>query len=359
MRPLNPVKKFAVLSSIFVTGLCLGLAFTIAYLLEHHMGEREWLDTAAFVRHQVDEHNLGPFFTEPRLRREPAEYKEVFKRLSSLPEVVRIKVWDREATVLWTDDERLIGRRFPENPELKQALAGRLSVELKTLRKAENVLERERFTQLAEIYVPIPSKPSGEIIGVVEVYMLPARLFAGIQRMRVLVWGIVITGGILLYGGLIPIVRRSYRKQLDLERSLREYSQHLEKISRHKSEFLANMSHELRTPMNAVLGFSELLAQQTYGPLTEKQSRYVDNIHKSGRHLLALISDLLDLSKVEAGKVELRPEPFELREALAVALAAIRPLAKAKGMQLSLQVDEGLSTLTADPLRFKQILYNL
>ena len=80
-----------------------------------------------------------------------------------------------------------------------------------------------------------------------------------------------------------------------------------EETSRHKSEFLANMSHELRTPLNSILGFSELLQAQTYGPLTEKQARYVTNIHTSGQHLLALITDLLDLSKVEAGKIELQP----------------------------------------------------
>ncbi|MBI3781607.1 MAG: PAS domain S-box protein, partial [candidate division NC10 bacterium] len=133
----------------------------------------------------------------------------------------------------------------------------------------------------------------------------------------------------------------------------------LEAASRHKSAFLANMSHELRTPLNSVLGFSELLQQQVHGPLTEKQARYLDNIHSSGQHLLALINDLLDLSKVEAGKIELRVQPFVLREALVAALSAIRCQADAKSLQLLLQVDEALSTLTADPLRFKQIVYNL
>jgi PAS domain S-box-containing protein len=132
-----------------------------------------------------------------------------------------------------------------------------------------------------------------------------------------------------------------------------------EEASSHKSEFLANMSHELRTPLNSILGFSELLQQQTYGPLNAKQNRYVANIHTSGLHLLALINDLLDLSKVEAGKIELRPETFEVQEALAAALAEIRPQAEAKILQLQLQTNETPSILTADPVRFKQILYNL
>jgi signal transduction histidine kinase len=152
----------------------------------------------------------------------------------------------------------------------------------------------------------------------------------------------------------------------ELERRVEERTRELQAanlqlvdVSRHKSEFLANMSHELRTPLNSILGFSELLAQQTYGPLTEKQARYVDNIHTSGHHLLALINDLLDLSKVEAGKLELHPQSFHLREALEAALHAIRLQAEAKRQLLHLQVADDLSAITADPIRVRQALYNL
>ena len=140
---------------------------------------------------------------------------------------------------------------------------------------------------------------------------------------------------------------------------LEEASRVAEEASRHKSTFLANMSHELRTPLHSILGFSELLAQQTYGPLTQKQARHVANIHSSGEHLLALINDLLDLSKVEAGKLELHPQSFHLREALEEALHVLCPQAEAKQQVLSLQVADDLSAITADPLRVKQILYNL
>jgi PAS domain S-box-containing protein len=132
-----------------------------------------------------------------------------------------------------------------------------------------------------------------------------------------------------------------------------------DEASRYKSEFLANMSHELRTPLNSILGFSELLQTKTFGPLNEKQDRLVKNVLVSGRHLLSLINDILDLSKVEAGRLELYPESFVLPEVLKTLLADIRPQAEGKGVQLDLQVDETLGLLTADPVRFKQILYNL
>lgn len=145
----------------------------------------------------------------------------------------------------------------------------------------------------------------------------------------------------------------------DRTRELKVTNVQLEAASRHKSEFLANISHELRTPLNAILGFSELLRDQAFGSVTEKQGRYIGHIHSSGKHLLALINDLLDLSKVEEGKIALRPEVFVLHEALTAALTEIRLQAEAKQLQIELQVDPALTTLTADPIRLKQIVLNL
>ena len=133
----------------------------------------------------------------------------------------------------------------------------------------------------------------------------------------------------------------------------------VEEASRYKSDFLANMSHELRTPLNSIIGFSDLLLAQSYGTLNEKQSRHAKNILTSGRHLLTLINDILDLSKVEAGRLELDPETFSLPETLQAVLTDIRPQAESKGVQLRLESEGSLNLLTADPVRFKQILYNL
>src|SRR5574337_1198741 len=142
-------------------------------------------------------------------------------------------------------------------------------------------------------------------------------------------------------------------------REMQEANGHLAEASRHKTAFLTNMSHELRTPLNAVLGFADLLCDQTFGPLTSKQARYANHIQTSGRHLLVLINDLLDLSRVEAGKLTLRLEPFALSEALSVAVYEIRPLADTKRLTIESDIDAAPITLTADPVRFKQIVYNL
>jgi signal transduction histidine kinase/CheY-like chemotaxis protein len=133
----------------------------------------------------------------------------------------------------------------------------------------------------------------------------------------------------------------------------------LEQASRMKSEFLANMSHELRTPLNAILGFSELLRDGLMGTLPGEQKTAVADIHNAGRHLLALINDVLDLSKIEAGKMSLEPEEIDVRELLDGALFIVREKAMAHRINLTLDAAAGLGAIAADVRKAKQILYNL
>jgi len=163
------------------------------------------------------------------------------------------------------------------------------------------------------------------------------------------------------------------KMNLDLERKVRERTQELEILNQKlkesnaellrannlKSEFLANMSHELRTPLNAVIGFSELLLDPGYGSLTGDQREYVADILSSGRHLLELINDILDLSKIEAGKMRLALDEFDLSEAVEEAMMTLRVEASRKEIALEARLDPALSSVVADRGKFKQILTNL
>ena len=139
---------------------------------------------------------------------------------------------------------------------------------------------------------------------------------------------------------------------------VRRANARLEEATRHKSEFLANMSHELRTPLNAIIGFSEILQDQAFGPLNQKQNRYVTNILTSGKNLLALVNDVLDLSKVEAGKMELSLENFDAQVAINDVLNIVMVMAEKKQIGLSLRTGDA-PQIKADRGKFKQILYNL
>jgi signal transduction histidine kinase/DNA-binding response OmpR family regulator len=133
----------------------------------------------------------------------------------------------------------------------------------------------------------------------------------------------------------------------------------LEAANRHKSEFLASMSHELRTPLNAIIGFSEVLLERLFGELNDKQEEYLRDILDSGRHLLALINDILDLSKVEAGHMEIELGRFSLPEALENGLTMVRERASRHGIALSLEVDPAIDVVEADERKVKQVVFNL
>ncbi len=140
---------------------------------------------------------------------------------------------------------------------------------------------------------------------------------------------------------------------------LQRLYQELESASRHKSDFLATMSHELRTPLNAIIGFSEVLHEQMFGELNERQLAYVEDVLAAGKHLLSLINDVLDLAKIEAGKMELELSEVEIPEVLSSAVSMHSERASRGGVELSLTTEPGEITISADGRRVRQIVFNL
>src|SRR5437764_4449447 len=167
-----------------------------------------------------------------------------------------------------------------------------------------------------------------------------------------------------IIGYLLIGTDNTARKQIEderkkLEQRLQQKNVELEEASRMKSEFLANMSHELRTPLNAIIGFSEVLGDGLIGNLTDQQKKFIGDIFSSGKHLLSLINDILDLSKVEAGKMILDLEPVQISSLFANSLSIIREKAGARRIQLKADAPAELGSIRADARKVKQIVYNL
>jgi PAS domain S-box-containing protein len=150
----------------------------------------------------------------------------------------------------------------------------------------------------------------------------------------------------------LQALQKQYTSELELR------NREIEQANRLKSEFLANMSHELRTPLHTVIGFAELLAEETTGPLNPSQKRFVNHIHKDAQHLLALINEVLDLSKIEAGRLQLNQEALDVGAVLEDVLSSIGPQGAAKSIEIETNIPVPVS-VNGDRMRVKQILYNL
>ena len=218
--------------------------------------------------------------------------------------------------------------------------------------------------------VAVPLKVEDRILGVLSVdnFRTERTLTAADQRLLTTVANQVATAiaNALAYQqieqlnvGLEEKVEERTEALRRQQETLQEMNLQLEIANRHKSEFLANMSHELRTPLNAVIGFSEVLLERMFGELNAKQAEYLDDILSSGKYLLSLINDILDLSKIEAGKLDLELGVVALRQLLEGSLVMVKERALAHGIALSLDMSDDLDTIMGDERKIKQILFNL
>jgi PAS domain S-box-containing protein len=175
-------------------------------------------------------------------------------------------------------------------------------------------------------------------------------------------WARVTTSRVLDHDGRLlgfSKVTRDRTERRKMELALHEKNIELQKTVEARGLFLANMSHELRTPLNGIIGFAEFLADEKPGPVSPKQKEYLEDILHSGRHLLHVINDVLDLAKVEAGKMELSSEAFSIAKAIDDVYAALELTAQKKLLQIRIQLDPDFDQVTLDRNRFKQVLYNL
>ncbi|MEQ9609208.1 MAG: ATP-binding protein [Kiloniellaceae bacterium] len=321
-----------------------------------------------FSNHIWDAHagflTTAHFLTPEAIRQHPetqAIRERLLTRLRDLA-ILKIKIYDLNGLTVFSSEPAQIGEDKSGNDGFLAARTGHLASEL-THRDSFSAFEQtvENRDVLAS-YVPITSA-SGAIEGVFEVYYDVTTLLGDIERRQMLMQMVVGGTFLLLYLLLIFGVWRSerqtklhHRKNLDLARA----AARAEEASRLKSEFLATMSHELRTPLNAILGFSEILKSQLPTANKEETRReYADSIWLSGHHLLNIVDDVLDMSKVEAGEMVLEREPFDPVPLLESCLRLVEKQAENQSVTLDSNIAAALPAVHGDERRIKQVLINL
>ncbi|HEV8677173.1 MAG TPA: ATP-binding protein [Methylomirabilota bacterium] len=366
------VTRFAILCLVCVVTLALVMGFALSYLLTHAVSEWEWENTAAFTRRSVELLGLEALFTAGLDPSAQARWgAEISRLFAGLPEVVRLKVWDRRAAVLWSDEPQLIGRRFLDNQELQIALEGKVAVEVKSLRGTEHLFERGKFPTLAEIYVPIFAKNTGEVIGVVEVYKRPVRLLTTISRGRLVIWGISLAGALALYAVLLPLVRQVYGREIQeqtllaqakkLEADVAARTQDLERQSEQllqaqKMEAVGllagGVAHDFNNLLTVILGRSGLLAERLAPE--DPLRRHAELVQTTAARAAALTQQLLAFSR----KQVLQPQVLDLNTIVSGAGKMLRRLI-GEDIRIVTVLDPRLARVKADLPQLEQVILNL
>lgn len=244
------LRQFAILSLLVIGLVILALSLMLSHYLRKDLLEREWMTTADYVRTQILSHLDPGDLAAPQDDEAQARFDTLYQQIVRMPEIFRIKVYDPNMTVVWSDEPRLIGQRFPGNSHLEAALAGRTMVNLESRGgKEENVSERSVFARVVEVYVPIVFPGASRVAGAVEVYKMPQQVFASIRKGQLTVVGTVLACGVLLYVSLFWIVRRAAHH-------LGEQHQALE----HRSQELAVANQELRGVQGQLLEAERMAA---------------------------------------------------------------------------------------------------
>ena len=356
--------RFSVLCLFSVVVLALAMGFALSSLLTSAVSEWEWQNTAALVTREVKTGRLDAIFMTsggPEARARLGH--RLSRALTTLPEVVRAKVWSPEAEILWSDEPHLIGQRFAGNEELKEALAGKVEVEIKQLDKSEQRYERRRFSTLAEIYVPIFAD-DGRVLGVVEVYKTPDRLLKTIRWSRIVIWAISLAGGALVYVVLLPLFTQVYRRQVEdetlrrhasrLEREVEERTQQLLQAQKMQAVGLlaGGIAHDFNNVLTVIFARAQLLL---FHPGSNGVGReQAESIMDAAQRASSLTRQLLTFSRKEV----LQRRPVDLN---AVILEMARMLRRLIGEHITVVTDLGGHTryVNADRAQLEQVLLNL
>ncbi len=371
--------RFSILSFFCVIVMALIMSVALSSLLTRAVTEWEWENTAALARHQVKLSGLETLFTAPPGPDTRERWRnELASLFTELPEIVRVKVWDLNAAVLWSDEERLIGQRFPGNEELERALAGRVEVAIKRLTKHEQSYERRRFATLAEVYVPIFSPAGGQVVGVVEIYKTPDRLFAAIRWGRIVIWTISFGGGLALYVVLLPLVQQVYGRQVrdetfqahtsKLEREVAEQTQELkEGLAERKrveealrqaqkmeavGRLAGGVAHDFNNLLTVILGRSQLVLDTVRSEPSIHHN--VELIQSSAARAAELTQQLLAFSRRQV----LAPRVLDLNAIVADMEKILRRLI-GEDVDLVTVPDPTIGCVRADPGQIRQVIMNL
>ena len=358
-------RQFAVLSLIVTALITAALSWVLTRALRADLLEREWAVTADFIRTEAFFH-LGPAdFVAPPTPAAAERFRAFYKQTAMLPEIVRVKIYDADMAVVWSDESRLVGQRFPDNPHLARAIAGRTTVNIKPRgeRTGENVYEGETSASLVEVYVPIVFPGRSGVAGVVETYKVPAQVFANIRRGQLTVVTTALAGGAFLYLSLIWIVRRAARRideqhaALDhRNRELRAVQAQLLEAERLAAigEVVAAVAHGIRNPLANIRASAQVATLDRQDP-GDPTTRHLTNVMSEVDRLETRLRQLLQFVR----PAEPREERLDVNAVLRGAVELTAARIAARGLAVDERLDPQLPHVRGDAMLLEQVFLSL
>ncbi len=348
-KPFKLLHWFSILSFVSIALISVASAFLLSRFLTQNILQGDAEVTMAFVQSTAREENLASYFKGGNTEKTKDVFTDFFNRISTMPEVVRVNVYDLEGTVIWSDDKRMIGHRFMPNPELILALSGELVVESGTSGKplkAEHVFDQE-VPFFAEFYFPIWNKGESDVMGVFEVYKVPVMLFSAIKRGNRLIWSSAVMGGFFLYASLFWIVRRASNVMQVQQEKLVE-SEKLTVVG----DLTSAVIHGIRNPLASMRSSAEV-ALDTDAPSWLHQT--AREMTLEGDRLAASIRELQAYSEMSEGTYESIP----FNEFLKSTLEPLEKWLKQYEINLRLDLQAPTSKIDADEEPLRQVFTSL
>ena len=350
----------------FYSFICIGITtaalwFIVSNYLINQILQREWKTTAELVRADVKEYLSAEDFKTKDRQSVGHRFDELLHHITLIPDIVRFKVYNSQSVVIWSDDKRLVGRSFPDDSDLQEALRGKVVADVSSLTKKENVFEHDSFQRAVEIYIPIYSENTKELLSVMEIYKRADAIYQDIREARIVVLLGALGGGLLLYVSLFAIVRQAARQ-------INEQQEHLLKVQADLiasqrmaavGEMAAAVAHGIGNPLSSIRAAAQLARLDCHeccdSRLQEKTKGTLDSIIHQVDRTQKRMHGLLNIAK----PMEPRLAPVEINTLLSDIVELLRSRFTEASVSPRLDLDRTLPKIFLDANHAEQIFMGL